>query len=347
MSFLALALGTLPLGVWADEPSIVKEPTTIGELEPLDPSFRTIVPADAKVEVLAEGFEWTEGPVWVPKGGYLLFSDIPRNTIFKWKEGQGLSVFLKPAGYTEEGLGGYVPGGPYRSEPGTNGLTLDPEGRLVMCEHGNRRVSVLVREHDAMKKTLASHYQGKRLNSPNDAVFASNGDLYFTDPPYGRPLRFEDPGRELDYCGVFRVSRSGKLTLLTDEMTAPNGIALSPDGKTLYVAQSDRNAPLWRAFDIQSDGTLANSRVFADARQWIGKQPGGCDGMAVDKAGRLFATGPGGVFVFTAEGKLLGRILTGRPTANCTFGDDGSVLYLAADKLLCRIRTRTKGLGFE
>lgn len=331
----------------APMPRVVDEPRRLGRVEAFEPEFHDVIAAEAPIEVLAEGFQWAEGPVWMPETESLLLSDIPRNTIFRWSERDGLSVFLKPAGYTEEGNGGYIPGGRYRSEPGTNGLGRDPQGRLVMCEHGNRRVSVLLREEDAIKATLASHYQGKRLNSPNDLVFAPNGDLYFTDPPYGRPLRFDDPGRELDFCGVYRLSRDGTLTLLTDEMTAPNGIGLSPDGTVLYVAQSDGREPVWRAFDIREDGALVNSRVLQDARSWIGKLPGGCDGMAVDRDGRLFATGPGGVYVITPAGKVLGRITTGRPTANCAFGGDGTILYMAVNDLLCRIATRTRGVGYD
>ena len=182
----------------ASEPAQVK---SIGTIVREDPRLDRLVAPGTEIEVLAQGFDWTEGPVWVPKGKYLLFSDIPRNTIYRWKEGEGISIFLRPASYTGE-----VPWG---KEPGTNGLLLDSQGRLVMCEHGNRRVSKLVREQDAIKETLVSHYQGKRLNSPNDAVFMSNGDLYFTDPPYGLPKREEDPNRDLDFCGVFRLSKSG------------------------------------------------------------------------------------------------------------------------------------------
>jgi gluconolactonase len=330
-----------------ESPATVAAPRFLGELESLDAEFDQVIGPDTKIEVLAEGFQWAEGPVWWPDQQCLLLSDIPRNAIFRWQEGQPLRVFLKPAGYTEEGLGGYESESRYRSEPGTNGLTLDPQGRLVMCEHGNRRVSVLLRPSDAMKMTLASHFEGKRLNSPNDCVFASNGDLYFTDPPYGRPLRFEDPSRELDFCGVYRRSANGQLTLITRDIGAPNGIALSPDEKHLYVSQSDGREPVWRRFELRPDGSVGGGEVFFDASPWFGKMPGGCDGMTVDHAGRLFATGPGGIFVISPQGKLLGRILTGRPTANCTFGGDGSTLYIAANDLLCRIPTQTWGHEFR
>lgn len=309
---------------------------TIGQIVREDPRLDQLIARDARIEVLASGFEWSEGPVWIKDGGYLLFSDIPRNSVMKWKEGEGIALFMKPSGYT--GVADY--GG----EPGSNGLLLDKQGRLVMCEHGDRRVSVM--PWDGGKRTLVDNYMGKRLNSPNDAVFKSNGDLYFTDPPYGLPRQFEDPRRELDFCGVYRLSTDGKVTLLTKEMTRPNGIAFSPDEKTLYVAQSDPRRAIWMAFPVLADGTIGTGRVFYDVTSLVGKLPGLPDGMKVDKDGNLFATGPGGVLVFAPDGKYLGRIDTGERTANCAWGDDGSALYITADMYLCRVKTKTKGLGW-
>jgi len=196
---------------------------TIGEVVRFDDRINEFIGSDAKIELLASGFEWSEGPLWIQDGGYLIFSDIPRNSVMKWKEGEGISLFMKPSGYT--GVADYG------REPGSNGLTLDLQGRIIFCEHGDRRVSKL--EKDGGKKTLVDNYKGRRLNSPNDAVVKSNGDIYFTDPPYGLPERYDDPRRELDYCGVYRLSTSGKLTLLTKEMTRPNGIAFSPEEKIL------------------------------------------------------------------------------------------------------------------
>ncbi|HUG93641.1 MAG TPA: SMP-30/gluconolactonase/LRE family protein [Planctomycetaceae bacterium] len=311
---------------------------SIGRILSNGPQFDKLVPPDAKIEVLAKGFTWTEGPVWMPDddGGHLLFCDIPRNSVFQWKEGRGISLYLKPSGYT-----GHVY---YGLEPGSNGLIRDPEGRLVSCEHGDRRVSVLTK--DGGKRTLVDNYMGQRLNSPNDGCYKSNGDLYFTDPPYGLPDREHDPRRELDFFGVYRLSKDGVLTLLTKEMTRPNGIAFSHDEKTLYVAQSDPEAALWKAFPVREDGTLGKSRVLHDATSDVGKLPGLPDGLKVDREGHLFATGPGGVWVFTPKGEVLGRIDTGERTANCGWGNDGSTLYICADSYLCRVRTTTKGAGW-
>ncbi|QEG35646.1 SMP-30/gluconolactonase/LRE family protein [Bythopirellula goksoeyrii] len=307
---------------------------TIGEIVRVDPLLDELIASDSRIEVLASGFDWSEGPVWIPRdGGFLLFSDVPQNTIFKWQPGKGISTYMKPSGYT--GVGSYS------SEPGSNGLTLNPDGQLVFCEHGDRRVSVMVWGEG--KRTLADNWEGKWFNSPNDVVCHSNGDVYFTDPPYGLPNREPDDKHGYGGCGVFRIAKTGKVSLLTDEMTRPNGIVLSPDEKTLYVAQSDSKAPIIRAFDLKDDSTLTNSRIFYDASSEYGKRKGSPDGMTIDAQGNLFATGPGGVHVISPEGKLLGRIDTGEATANCCWGDDGSVLYLTADMYLCRVQTKTMG----
>ncbi|MGK0188719.1 MAG: gluconolactonase [Verrucomicrobiales bacterium] len=312
---------------------------TLGNVVRLAPGLDAVLDREAKLEVLSSGFDWAEGPVWVPGEtageGHLLFSDIPPNQVIKWVEGEGTSVFLEPSGYSGATK--------YGGEPGSNGLVLDAEGRLVSCEHGDRRLSVLTKEGG--KRTLVDNFDGKRLNSPNDATFKSNGDLYFTDPPYGLPNRWEDPRRELDFCGVYRLATDGKLTLLTKEMTRPNGIAFSPDEKTLYVAQSDPLAALWKAFPVKEDGTLGESRVFFDATPMVGKHKGLPDGLKVDSAGNLWATGPGGVHIFSPDGVPIGRIDTGEATANCGWGGDGSVLYITADMYLCRIQTKVKGAG--
>ena len=309
-------------------------------VERIDAGFDELVAEDAEIEWLGEGFKWTEGPVWVKGKGYLLFSDIPNNRINKWKEGDGVSVFLDRSGYT--GTDKFT-----GEEPGSNGLMIDADGNLCLCEHGNRCVARL--NSDGSRTILAHQFEGKRFNSPNDLVFHSNGNLYFTDPPYGLPKRYDDPARELDWCGVYLRKPDGKITLLTKEFDRPNGIGLSPDEKTLYVAQSKGEAAIWKSFPVKADGTIGEGKLFFDATKWAGKEdrPGSPDGLAIDMKGNVWATGPGGVYVLSPNGKLLGRISTGQRTANCCFGnEDGTVLYMTADDYLCRIKTRVKGLGF-
>ena len=326
------------MAVAADQDAKKTYPS-FGKIERMDPRLDQIIPKDAVLEKLAEGFDWSEGPVWDRKGGYLLFSDIPPNKVMKWKEGEGITLFLQPAGYT-----GATPLDV--PQPGSNGLLMDPQGRLVLCQHGDRRVARL--EQDGKFVTLVDRYDGKRLNSPNDGAYKSNGDLYFTDPPYGLKGRDSDPAKELPFNGVYRLAKDGTLTLLTKEMTFPNGMAFSPDEKTLYVAQSDPKRAVWMAFDVKADGTLGSGRVFADstaATTEAGKK-GLPDGMKVDQKGNVFATGPGGVYIFAPDGTQLGLIATGEDTGNCAWGDDGSSLYINADMYLGRVKTSTKGAGW-
>jgi len=315
---------------------------TIGEVQRLNPALDALVPVDAKIELLAEGFDWSEGPIWIKEnGGFLLFSDIPPNVILQWSEIGGLRQWLKPSGYTDTT--------PRTGEVGSNGLTLDAESRLVLCQHGDRRVARLDAPWNAPAPnyvTLADRYEGKRFNSPNDLVYHSSGALYFTDPPYGMQRTFDDPKREIDFLGVYRLGTDGDVTLLTAKRTAPNGIAFSPDEKTLYVAQSDPKAPIWTAYDVREDGSVANERVLFDAQELLKTQPGLPDGLKLDQTGHLFATGPGGVLVLTPEGKHLGTISTGQLISNCAFGDDGKTLYMTSDMYLARIRLSTMGDRF-
>lgn len=310
-------------------------------IERLDPALDRLIAPDAKIETIAQGYTWTEGPLWIKRGGYLLFSDIPANAIHRWKEGEAAGLYLRPSGYT-----GSEPRG---GETGSNGLLLDREGRLVMCQHGDRRMAVMEATLDKPQPkftTLAERYDGKRFNSPNDAVFHSNGDLYFTDPAYGMEKQWEDPKREIPFAGVYRRGRDGTVTLLTREMTRPNGIAFSPDQRRLYVAQSDETAAIWRVFDVKPDGTLGEGRVLFDATSMVKSRKGLPDGLKIDADGNLFATGPGGVLILAPDGKHLGTIMTGQATSNCAFGDDGRTLYMTADDYVMRVRLKTKGLGF-
>lgn len=309
-------------------------------IERLDPALDALVSTNATVEVLGEGFDWTEGPVWRKSGGYVLFVDIPKNSIYKWKEGEGLSIFLRPSGHIE------ADPPPEGRELGCNALTIDAQDRLVMADQGNRRISRL-NETNYTKTILAARYDGKRFSSPNDLVYRSNGDLYFTDPPYGLNGLNNSPHKEIPFNGVYRLTPAGELSLLTKDLTFPNGIAFSPDEKTLYLAVSDPAHPVLMAYDVADDGRITNGRVFFDATALAqsGKQ-GLPDGLKVDKKGNIFLGGPGGILVLDPTGKHLGTIVTGQITANCAFGDDGSTLYMAANHHFMRVRTLTKGEGF-
>jgi len=305
----------------------------LGRIDSFSPEFDSLLPQGARIEKLAEGFDWSEGPVWVPSEGCLLFSDVPQNVVYRWKEGQGLSEYLRPSGFT---------GSSYRGkESGSNGLTLDREGRLVLCQHGDRRVSRLL--PGGGFQTLASEYQGKRFNSPNDLVFRSNGDLYFTDPPYGLDGLNQSPDKELSFNGVFLLRTSGELILLTDRLTFPNGVALSPDERTLYVAVSDPSRPALIEYSLIEGGLLGPGHELYDFTPESGKLPGGPDGLKTDLDGRIYCTSPGGVSVISPDGRQLGRFTIGVATANCAWGDGGSTLYITADSYLCRVKLKSRG----
>jgi gluconolactonase len=304
----------------------------------LDPRFDALVPTDAVLEKVVDDHDWVEGPVWVRDEGALLFSDVVRNAIYRWSEAEGERVFLRPSGYTGTG--------PFQGpEPGSNGLALDRDGRLVFCRHGDR--SIARREDDGRITVLAERYRGKRLNSPNDLVFRSNGDLYFTDPPFGLPGSFADPAKELPFQGVYRLKPDGTLDLLTQELSAPNGIAFAPDERTLYVSNADRERLVWLAFPVREDGTLGPSRVLYDGTATAAGRRGVGDGMKVDARGNVFGAGPGGVYVLDPSGTLLGWIDFGGNVGNVAWGEDGSTLFIAANATVYRIRLRAKGAGWR
>ncbi len=309
---------------------------TLGSIQKFDPRLDDLIAADAEIEVLSSGFAWSEGPTWVKDGDYLLFSDVHRNRIIKWKEGEGASVFMEPSGYT--GLARDI------RAPGSNGLAMDADGHLVLCEHGDRRVAVLTK--GGGKRTLADNFQGKRFNSPNDLAIASGGGIYFTDPPYGLPNRYENPTSELGFAGIYLLRTNGDVELLTDELPWPNGVALSPDEKMLYVAQSNRNNPIVKQYPIKNDGTIKKGSVVYNFAKEAEQYAGLPDGLKTDQLGNIWTTGPGGVIILSPQGEKLGHILTGERTANCAWGDDGSTLYITADTYLCRLKTKVKGTGF-
>ncbi|MHA8051103.1 SMP-30/gluconolactonase/LRE family protein [Aquirufa sp. ROCK-SH2] len=314
---------------------------TIGRIERIDSELDHLLDVNSKIEIIAKGFTWSEGPVWVKKDKFLLFTDVPENKIHKWTAAKGLETFLEHAGYTKPEY--------YSEEPGANGLIINQKGNLVSCEHGDRRIAEMPIHHPDQKKTLAHIFEGKKLNSPNDLVQHSSGAYYFTDPPYGLPGRGkEEPAKELDFQGVYRIDTQGNLSLQSKVMTRPNGLAFNLDESILYVAQSDPNALIWNAYPVDKNGNLGKPSIFFDgnAMHKSGLN-GSADGMKIDKEGNIWATGPGGVLIINAKGKLLGRIITDNANSNVAFGEDGKTLFITSDMNLLRVRTKVLGHGFE
>jgi gluconolactonase len=315
---------------------VMNEIKTIGSIERLDPSLDNIISKDASIEIIGEGFEWSEGPLWIAAEQMLLFSDVPKNTVYKWTEKKSIEVYLTPSGYT-----GTLPS--QSNEPGSNGLTLDNGGNLVLCQHGDRRIAKMNTPLNAPQpafSSIADHYEGKKFNSPNDVVCRSNGDLFFTDPPYGLPKQENDSSKEISFQGVYKISIHGEVTLLVDSMTRPNGIALTPDEKTLIVSNSDPEKAVWYAFDIDDNDLLVNQRVFFDVTKNTASEKGLPDGLKIDKQGNIFATGPGGIWIFNQHGKLIGKIKIPEATANCALADDDKTLYLTADMYIIKVKLR-------
>jgi gluconolactonase len=308
---------------------VAREGQSVGSIEAIDPAFNELVDTNSPIEVLSDGYEWTEGPVWVESQKMLLFSDVPKNTVYKWTEEKGVEVYLKPSGYT-----GTQPS--TSGEPGSNGLALDNSGKLVLCQHGDRRLAVLDAPLDAPKAsfiTLVDQYDGKKFNSPNDVAVRKNGDYFFTDPPYGMPKNLT---QEIPFQGVYKLS-NGQAILLVDSITRPNGIAFTPDEKTLIIANSDPEKAIWYAYNVGENDSLVNGRIFYDATEAAKSEAGLPDGLKIDTDGNVFATGPGGVWIFNADGKILGKIKVPVPTANCAFSSDEKTLFLTADNYLLRV----------
>ena len=331
MSF-ALAIG-VSLGASLGAPAA----EVLGKITRYSPKLDAVISPQAKIEKLAGGFTWSEGPVWVREGNYLLFTDVPENTLYRWSEKEGAQVYLKPSGFTGADTSGL-------REPGANGLFPDRPGTLLVANAGNRtldRLDIATRK----KTTLADRYEGRKLNSPNDVTRKQDGTAYFTDPPYSLTGINDSPLKELRFNGVYRLGTDGKLSLVDAGMSFPNGIGLSPDERTLYVANSDPKRPIWMAYTLDEKGFVTGKREFASAADLTG--PGLPDGLKVSAEGYLFASAPGGVLIFSPDGTRLGRIETGMAIANCAFGNDGRTLYLASDEFIARVPVLVSGQGFS
>lgn len=306
---------------------------TTGTIEVISAELEQVLDPSTPIQILAEGFDWSEGPLWVETLHAVLFSDIPPNQIRLWQEGLADSLYLYPSGFTGEKIGS--------EEPGSNGLLLNPEGQLVLCQHGDRRIALMEAPLDQPMpnyRTIVDSFDGKRLNSPNDAIYDSQGNLYFTDPPYGLSRENgEFVNKQLDFQGVYLYKPSGKLILLTDSLTRPNGLALSPDESRLIVANSDPEKSFWSVFEVEPNGTLSNGSIFYDATDMVGKEKGLPDGLKINDDGIVFATGPGGVWIFNRNAKHLGTIKTGQATSNCAFGPEQKSLFITADMYLLRV----------
>lgn len=314
---------------------IAKTYPTVGSIEVIDNSLLALIDADSPIEVLANGFNWSEGPLWLDEINGLIFSDVPENKIYKWTEADSISIYLQPSGYTDT-----IPRG---GEMGSNGLALSPDGKLVLAQHGNRAIAVMdapLSAPEAKYSYLADHYNGKRFSSPNDVIFSKNGTLFFTDPPYGLEKQQNDPKKELSFNGVYIQKPNGEVALVDDKVTRPNGIALSNDESKLYVASSDPRKAIWMEYALDADLNVTGSKVFADVTELGKKLRGLPDGMKVHSSGNIFATGPGGVLIYDESGKHLGTILTGQATANCAFNSDESYLYMTADDYLMRVKMK-------
>ncbi|MBW4521913.1 MAG: SMP-30/gluconolactonase/LRE family protein [Scytolyngbya sp. HA4215-MV1] len=317
------------------------KPAVIGKIQPdaggkiirQDPALDQIVPQNAKIEKLATGFQFTEGPIWVREGGYLLFSDPNANTIYRWSPEGQVSVFRTKSGYSGIDIGEY-------RQPGSNGLTLDKEGRLTINEHGNRRITRL--EKNGVLTVLADRFAGKRLNSPNDLVYRSDGTLFFTDPSFGLPKFDQDPRKELPFNGVYCL-QADNVKLITKELSGPNGIAFSPDEKYLYIGNWEDHRKVVMRYAVNQDCSVSKRDVFYDLTNTPGEDA--IDGIKVDQKGNLYVSGPGGLWIFSSQGKHLGTIVGPEHPHNIAWGDeDGKTLYLAAQSSIYRIRLNIPGI---
>ena len=307
----------------------INQENHLGSIERISSDINKLIDLDSKIEILAEGFDWSEGPVWSKKLNSILFSDVPNNVIYKWNEKEGLSVFSKPIGYS-----GKVPN---LKKAGTNGLTIDSEGNLIICMHGDRMIAKMENLNTEKLSSIIRSYNNKLLNSPNDLVYDSYGNLFFTDPPYGLLEGDNDKLKEIPYNGVYKLSPNGDIELLIKNLTRPNGISISNDEKILYVANSDNNNPIIMKYELSKNG-IKNPEVFFDGKELAKNDIGLFDGLKVHPTGTVFATGPGGVLIIKENGDHIGTIRTEVRTANCAFDDNFEYLYMTSDMFLTRIK---------
>jgi gluconolactonase len=323
----------------AAEQSVAMTRVEDGRIDRWDPAMDAIVPADWKIEKLAEGFGWAEGPIWIREGNYLLFTDVPGNKMWKWSEKGGLEKFLDPSGAAN-------PDPAVWREAGANGLAIRDSKSILLADTGSRMIQSLDLK-SKKKKPVAVKFEGMKLSSPNDVTRMKSGVLFFTDPPYGFKKFDEAPEKEISFNGVYRMGKDGKVSVIEKELHRPNGVALSPDEATLYVTQSEPTKAVVMAYSLDGNGKVTGKKLFHDFTDLVGPgAPGLPDGLTVAADGTIFTTGPGGVLVLSKDGKRLGRISDGKATANCKFGEDGKTLFLTSHNMLARIRLNTVGAGF-
>lgn len=303
-------------------------------IERYSPELDAIISKDATMETIMDGFDWCEGPLWVEKAQMFVVSDVPQNTVYKWTAAKGKEVFLKPSGYT-----GTIPRG---GEMGSNGLGLTNDGRLLLCQDGDRKIAIMDAVFTSPKPlfiTIADNYKGKKFNSPNDIAVAKNGEIFFTDPPYGLEKNMADPLKEMPYQGVFRISKDKKVSLLVDSITRPNGIGLFPGNKQLLIANSDKNKPYWYIYDVDKE-VLKNGRIFFNAAPFLSTGKGMPDGLKIDSKGNVFASGPGGIWIFNKSAELLGKIKVNPVASNCSLSGDEKTLFITADNHVVKVKLR-------
>lgn len=307
----------------------------IGSFQRFDPALDAIISSTAKVEIISTGYDWSEGPLWIEKNKMLLFSDVPQNKIYQWTEEKGAQVYLAPSGYTDTIRRG--------GETGSNGLILDNAGQLVLCQCGNRQIARMDASPDKPAPqftSLAAMYNGKKFNSPNDIVVNSKGEYFFTDPPYGLEKNMNDAHKEIPFQGVYKINSDGRVTLLIDSISRPNGIAFFPGEKRMIIANSDPSKPYWYVYEVDENRMLQNGRIFHVADS-ANRLPGLPDGLKIDRKGNVFATGPGGIWIFNGDGKTLGKIsVMEAPTSNCALSADEKTLFVTNDMNILRIKLR-------